>query len=156
MHLTYFCIFITFTVDLEVSNSTYLRDQKCQLIQICSVCACVCVLLLMCSLPLDSGAVSSVIVLLQGMLCPDPLSRTNTLVYRLRALWRHVRRSRAAFESEPETGLIGKGFTRHLNRAWNYIVKGALGSFALVCVSVPACLLTSLLSLLTAFLVPAW
>jgi len=95
-------------------------------------------------------------LLLQGMLCPDPLSRTNTLVYRLRALWRHVRRSRAAFESEPETGLIGKGFSRHLNRAWNYVAKGALGTIVLVCVSVPACLLTSLLSLLTAFLVPAW
>ena len=75
---------------------------------------------------------------------------------RLSALWDHVRRSRRAFESEPETGFLGKSFTRHVNRAWNYALKGALGSAALVLVCVPVCLFVSLGALLLAVTAPLW
>lgn len=91
-----------------------------------------------------------------GTLCPDPRSRVKTLVFRLHDLWSHVRRARHDFENEPETGFLGKSFTRHFNRFWNYGIKGALGSFVLVTVFVPVCLTVSLLSLLAAFTAPLW
>ncbi len=40
----------------------------------------------------------------QGTLCPDEKSKTLTLNSRLRALWQHVRHSRAKFEEEPDRG----------------------------------------------------
>jgi hypothetical protein len=104
----------------------------------------------------DAIVLMSILILSKGSLCPDPSSRMNTLMSRLRALWRHVRKSRADFENEPETGLLGKSFTRHLNRGWNYVIKGALGSSAIVGVMGPCCLLTSLASLFMAFTAPAW
>lgn len=91
-----------------------------------------------------------------GTLCPDPKSRVKTLVFRLEDLWSHVRRARRDFENEPETGFLGRSFTRHFNRFWNYGIKGALGSFLLVTIFVPLCLLVSSVSLLAAFAAPLW
>ncbi len=109
---------------------------------------------------------------INGTLFPRKTSVTQTMVSRLIELWRHISKSRTHFETEPDTGecfclsqcikvskkslnsgFIGKGLTRHLNRVWNYFVKGFLGTmlilfvFPILCVSVS---LTSLLFALTA------
>lgn len=59
-----------------------------------------------------------------GTLFPRKSSLTLTLMSRLISLWRHISKSRTHFETEPDTGFIGKGFTRHINRFWNYVIKG--------------------------------
>lgn len=59
-----------------------------------------------------------------GTLFPRKSSLTPTLTSRLISLWRHISKSRTHFETKPDTGFIGKGFTRHINRVWNYVVKG--------------------------------
>ncbi|KAI4456830.1 hypothetical protein MML48_8g00015589 [Holotrichia oblita] len=79
-----------------------------------------------------------------GTLFPRKSSMTSTLWSRLISLWRHISKSRTHFETKPDTGFIGKGFTRHLNRIWNYLIKGLFGTvglvivFPLVCVAVIA------------------
>ncbi|KAG8185351.1 hypothetical protein JTE90_005478 [Oedothorax gibbosus] len=69
---------------------------------------------------------------IDGTLYPRKSSLTHTLCSRLLLLWRHISKSRTEFESRPDTGFIGKGFSRHLNRFWNYFVKGALGTTFIV------------------------
>ncbi|KAK7794593.1 hypothetical protein R5R35_003607 [Gryllus longicercus] len=89
-----------------------------------------------------------------GTLFPRKSSLTPTLCSRLLALWRHISKSRTHFETKPDTGFIGKGFTRHVNRVWNYFIKGLLGTLAIVVVFPIVCLIASLGSLiitLTAF-----
>jgi hypothetical protein len=39
-----------------------------------------------------------------------------TFSERIRAIWQSVRKSRAQFEAEPDTGFLGKTFVRQLNR----------------------------------------
>ena len=53
-------------------------------------------------------------------------------------------------------GFLGKSMTRHFNRLWNYVLKGALGSVITVLVMPVACLVTSSLSVLAAVLSPLW
>ncbi|XP_005097291.1 uncharacterized protein LOC101859401 [Aplysia californica] len=91
-----------------------------------------------------------------GALYPRESSRTHTLLSRLRALWAHVRRSRADFEAAPDRGFLGKSLTRHFNRFWNFVVKGALGSTLVVLVFPVLCLGVSTLSLIAAVLSPVW
>ncbi len=56
----------------------------------------------------------------------------STLFSRVRALWRHMAASRAAFEASPDRGLLTKSATRPFNLLWNFVVKGIVGtSFAL-------------------------
>lgn len=93
---------------------------------------------------------------LDGTLYPRKSSLTHTLCSRLIALWRHISKSRTEFESRPDTGFIGKGFSRHLNRTWNYVVKGALGTLLLLLAFPSVCLLSSGLSLIIAILAPFW
>ncbi|RZF45449.1 hypothetical protein LSTR_LSTR009320 [Laodelphax striatellus] len=90
-----------------------------------------------------------------GTLFPRKSSLTPTLASRLLSLWRHISKSRTHFETKPDTGFIGKGMTRHLNRIWNYGGKGLLGTLAIILVFPLVCLTVSGLSLLitlTAFL----
>lgn len=63
-----------------------------------------------------------------GTLCPRRSAYTPTLNSRLASLWRHISKSRTEFETKPDTGFMGKGLTRQLNRAWNYGFKGLLCS----------------------------
>lgn len=58
-----------------------------------------------------------------GALCPRRSAYTPTLTSRLASLWRHISKSRTEFETQPDTGFVGKGLTRQINRAWNYGVK---------------------------------
>nr|CAD7439625.1 unnamed protein product [Timema bartmani] len=90
-----------------------------------------------------------------GTLFPRKSSLTPTLSSRLLSLWRHISKSRTHFETKPDTGFIGKGFTRHLNRLWNYLVKGLLGTLCVVLIFPLVCFVASFCSLamaLTAFI----
>ncbi|KAK6165166.1 hypothetical protein SNE40_023610 [Patella caerulea] len=91
-----------------------------------------------------------------GALHPKESSRTQTLVSRLQLLWQHVRQSRKQFEEAPDTGFLGKSLSRHINRCWNYGIKGGLGSLLLVTVFPVISLTTSTLSLLLAVTCPLW
>jgi hypothetical protein len=54
------------------------------------------------------------------------------------------------------SGFLDKSFVRHVNRFWNYAVKGCLGT-CLLAVSVPVlCTLTSTLSTVMALTAPLW
>ncbi|XP_067672611.1 uncharacterized protein [Haliotis asinina] len=91
-----------------------------------------------------------------GVLYPKPSSLTHTLLSRLRALWTHVHDSRKKFEETPDTGFLGKSFTRHINRIWNYVVKGAFGSLVLSVVFPVFCVVTSSVSLILSITSPLW
>ncbi|CAG0922066.1 unnamed protein product [Notodromas monacha] len=67
-----------------------------------------------------------------GLLFPKTENRTPTFTSRLIHLWRHVGRARSQFELEPDMGFLGKTYARHLNRFWNYFLKGILGTVVLV------------------------
>lgn len=53
-------------------------------------------------------------------------------------------------------GFIGKGMTRHLNRIWNYFIKGFLGSLLILFVFPLVCISVSLTSILFAIAAPIW
>eukprot|EP00029_Vermamoeba_vermiformis_P001868 TRINITY_DN1208_c0_g1_i1.p1 TRINITY_DN1208_c0_g1~~TRINITY_DN1208_c0_g1_i1.p1 ORF type:complete len:1015 (+),score=345.47 TRINITY_DN1208_c0_g1_i1:47-3091(+) len=65
---------------------------------------------------------------LTGEIKPDTHYKVLTFTERIRAIWLSVRKSRAQFESEPDTGFLGKTFVRQLNRLWNYVFKGMFGT----------------------------
>lgn len=91
-----------------------------------------------------------------GALYPKESSLTHTLISRLRLLWKNVRESRASFEEAPDTGFLGKSLTRHLNRFWNFVLKGGFGSIILVLIFPLLCIFLSGLSLVTALTTPLW
>ncbi|XP_046659884.1 uncharacterized protein LOC124353884 isoform X2 [Homalodisca vitripennis] len=91
-----------------------------------------------------------------GTLFPRKSSLTPSLASRLLSLWRHISKSRTHFETKPDTGFIGKGLTRQVNRVWNYGCKGLLGTLALVVVFPLICLSVSLLSLFIAITAFIW
>lgn len=93
---------------------------------------------------------------MNGTLFPRKSSTTPTLCSRLTALWRHISKSRTQFETKPDTGFIGKGFTRHANRIWNYFFKGLFGTFALVVVFPAVCFCIVATSLFVALTAVAW
>lgn len=80
-----------------------------------------------------------------GTLFPRKTSLTYTICSRLINLWRHISKSRTHFETKPDTGFIGKGFTRHINRIWNYFIKGFFGTITLLII-LPILSLTAVLS----------
>ncbi|KDR19062.1 hypothetical protein L798_06418, partial [Zootermopsis nevadensis] len=83
---------------------------------------------------------------LRALFCVEPprkSSLTPTLCSRLLALWRHISKSRTHFETKPDTGFIGKGMTRHINRLWNYVVKGLLGTLGIILVFPLVCLVAN-------------
>ncbi|XP_064104875.1 uncharacterized protein LOC135214466 isoform X2 [Macrobrachium nipponense] len=91
-----------------------------------------------------------------GTVCPSKSSLTPTLASRLQTLWRHISKSRSHFETTPDTGFIGKGVTRHMNRAWNYVMKGIVGTLLLTTVFPLTCLLVSMGSMAVAVVAPLW
>lgn len=91
-----------------------------------------------------------------GTLFPRKSSLTSTLCSRLLSLWRHISKSRTHFETEPDTGFIGKGFTRHVNRVWNYVVKGMFGTTAIVVGFPLLCLAISFISVAIALTACVW
>ncbi|XP_047995718.1 uncharacterized protein LOC125233682 [Leguminivora glycinivorella] len=91
-----------------------------------------------------------------GTLFPKRSSETQTMWSRLLKLWRHVSKERTRFETEPDTGLLGKGLSRQANRLWNYGVVGGLGSLCLLLLFPLAALVGSLLALAAAATVPLW
>lgn len=91
-----------------------------------------------------------------GTLFPRKSSLTSTLCSRLLSLWRHISKSRTHFETEPDTGFIGKGFTRHINRVWNYVIKGIFGTLGLVFGFPLLCLTVSFVSVSIALTACMW
>ncbi|XP_066153534.1 uncharacterized protein [Euwallacea fornicatus] len=91
-----------------------------------------------------------------GTLFPRKSSSSSTLASRLLCLWRHISKSRTHFETKPDTGFIGKGFTRHLNRIWNYFFKGLFGTIGLVFVFPLVCLTAITFSILIALTAIVW
>ncbi|CAH0719614.1 unnamed protein product, partial [Brenthis ino] len=91
-----------------------------------------------------------------GTLFPKRSSETQTMWSLLLKLWRYVSKERTRFETEPDTGLLGKGLSRQANRVWNYGVVGGLGSLALLLLFPLAALAASSLALLAAASVPLW
>ncbi|XP_052759572.1 uncharacterized protein LOC113513223 isoform X2 [Galleria mellonella] len=91
-----------------------------------------------------------------GTLFPKRSSETQTMWSRLLTLWRHVSKERTRFETEPDTGLLGKGLSRQANRVWNYGVVGGLGSVCLLLVFPLVALVSSVVSLMAAASVPLW
>ncbi|MBI2602343.1 MAG: hypothetical protein HYW48_04740 [Deltaproteobacteria bacterium] len=67
-----------------------------------------------------------------GDIVPDEHSLTGTFASRWEAIWKKVREGRETFEAEPDTGFLGKKYTRWLNTFWNYGVKGFGASSVLV------------------------
>jgi len=52
--------------------------------------------------------------------------------------------------------MLGKSLTRHLNRFWNYVMKGVFGSLLLILVFPVLCVVTSLLSCVLGLTAPLW
>ncbi|XP_043281763.1 uncharacterized protein [Venturia canescens] len=93
---------------------------------------------------------------LNGTLFPRKSTQTPTLCSRLTSLWRHISKSRTHFETEPDTGFIGKGMTRHINRLWNYGFKGLLGTLTILFIFPIVCLIASFGSLIIALSAFIW
>ncbi|XP_038212023.1 uncharacterized protein LOC119832423 [Zerene cesonia] len=91
-----------------------------------------------------------------GTLFPKRSSETQTMWSRLLQLWRYVSKERTRFETEPDTGLLGKGLSRQAHRVWAYGLVGGLGSLALLLLFPLAALAVSALSLAAALTVPLW
>ncbi|XP_059139647.1 uncharacterized protein LOC131927817 [Physella acuta] len=91
-----------------------------------------------------------------GSLYPLVSSTTHSLLSRLWSLWANVKESRAQFEAAPDRGFLGKSLTRHLNRFWNYVIKGVFGSVSIVLVFPVMCVTASTLSLAAAIMAPVW
>ncbi|XP_068631803.1 uncharacterized protein [Battus philenor] len=91
-----------------------------------------------------------------GTLFPKRSSETQTMWSRLLKLWRHVSKERTRFETEPDTGLLGKGMSRQANRVWNYCAVGGLGSVGLLLVFPLCAVCACVLSLCAALTVPLW
>ncbi|XP_057659864.1 uncharacterized protein LOC130896097 isoform X1 [Diorhabda carinulata] len=93
---------------------------------------------------------------INGTLFPRKSSLTPTLMSRLLNLWRHISKSRTHFETKPDTGFIGKGLTRHLNRIWNYFIKGLFGTLLIVLVFPVVCFLVTFASFFVAVTSVVW
>ena len=52
--------------------------------------------------------------------------------------------------------MIGKNFSRFLNKIWNYIVKGLVGTLGVVIIISTICLALSIGSIILAILSPIW
>lgn len=91
-----------------------------------------------------------------GVIHPKIESKTHSFVSRFRALWRHVHKSRARFESTVDTGFLSKNITRHFNRFWNYVVKGVFGSILLIIGNPILCICATIGSLIAGVTAPLW
>ncbi|XP_033755704.1 uncharacterized protein LOC117338457 [Pecten maximus] len=91
-----------------------------------------------------------------GKLYRNARSITQTLCSRLSQLWINVWESRKKFEDTPDQGFLGKSFTRHVNRFWNYVLKGACGTVILVLFFPACCVVASTASLTAAITTPLW
>ena len=80
----------------------------------------------------------------------------STFASRLANLWFHISSSRDDFESAPDTGILGKRFSRLINYFWNYLIKGLIGSILIITVFPLLCILNIFLSIILSLTSPAW
>lgn len=82
--------------------------------------------------------------------------KNSTWFGRIRDLWQNISNSRNAFETTPDTSILGKDFSRIFNVLWNYGVKGCIGT-SLCFVGHPLLVLTNTLISGTAIITsPLW
>ena len=91
-----------------------------------------------------------------GKLRTDTSTKVDTYISRLVSLWSEVMKSRKKFESQPDSGFLGKGLTRLFNILWNYVVVGAGGSVLLTTFYPTAIIANCLLSLCLLLTAPVW
>jgi len=91
-----------------------------------------------------------------GTMCPTKASQTLTLMSRLNLIWRRVSKARTRFESQPDSGFLGKGWNRFLNRFWNYFCRGFVPSFLLLVLFPLGSLVICFVSIVLAILAPLW
>jgi len=77
-----------------------------------------------------------------------------TWIGRIVDLWNHIFQARKEFENAPDTDILGKSISRIFNCAWNYGVKGILGTVACFIGHPIATLVSSIGSLLTVIASP--
>lgn len=91
-----------------------------------------------------------------GILHPDPSYKVHSFVSRLRALWRHIAKSRANFEAAPDRGFLGKQVSRHFNVIWNHVIKGVFGTLLLFLIQPLLCIVVSIFSIIMGLTAPVW
>lgn len=89
-----------------------------------------------------------------GYLLYDKHCYQDTLISRIRRIWREIRASRHAFDISPSEGILDKTAARPLHRIWSYVFRGFLGSSLLVIFWPPLCIIVSTVSLILGFLLP--
>jgi hypothetical protein len=67
----------------------------------------------------------------RGHLVPSG-QEIRPFVLRIAKIWSSVSKSRRDFEGRPDTGFLGKNFTRIFNVFWNYCLKGFIGTLILL------------------------
>jgi hypothetical protein len=67
-----------------------------------------------------------------GELEADTSTLCKPMLVRVGALWSTITTERTKFEALPDTGLLGKSFTRVFNMLWYYVVLGLFGSVLLL------------------------
>lgn len=82
--------------------------------------------------------------------------KNSTWFGRIRDLWQNISDSRDQFESAPETGFLGKSFTRIFNLLWNYGVKGIIGTTLCLVGHPILVILNTLLSGIASLTSPLW
>lgn len=93
---------------------------------------------------------------INGTLFPKKTNLRQTMISRLSSLWRNISKSRTHFESEPDTGFMGKGLRRYLNQIWNYVIKGFFGTLLIIFALPIACISVCLASATLGILAPVW
>ncbi|KAF5405918.1 hypothetical protein PHET_00565 [Paragonimus heterotremus] len=78
----------------------------------------------------------------------------DTLVSRIRRMWREIRESRRAFDSTPSKGMLDKAAARPLHRVWSYVFRGFLTTVFLLILWPPLCVIVSAISVLIGLTLP--
>jgi len=71
-------------------------------------------------------------------------------------IWANVAESRSRFERAPDTGILGKRFSRGINIIWNYVFKGFFGSLIIGTCFPILCILNIFLSIFLSLTSALW
>jgi len=92
-----------------------------------------------------------------GEVIPDPNGdEYDTFATRMSTIWANVAESRSRFERAPDTGILGKRFSRGINIIWNYVFKGFFGSLIIGTCFPILCILNIFLSIFLSLTSALW
>jgi len=91
-----------------------------------------------------------------GQLIPDRHPKIKTFPSRVASVWKSVNKSRNNFESQPDTGFIGKSVSRIFNVIWNYVFKGFLVTLILFMVMPAAIVINTIISVILCLTSVLW